>query len=228
VLNCKQNAIAAEQLQKANITNNLKQNLSYLIKKYQIDNETLAKCTGVAQSTIASLRSRTSNPTVLTLQALADFFNVTIDQLITQNGASLDNISQQPSNNTVWIPIIDIVKVADWPFIINTNQNENPDLFVNTRNDIHNLCFAVKLNSEVLMPFYQKNTIFIIDPNQEPKDSNIVLVDLECQNKITFRQLFIDATDYYFKPINPEFSGMQMGNNFKIYGVVIRALQNFQ
>lgn len=222
--------IHKDSAQQIKISDNLKKNLTYLIKKYDIDNDALAKCTGIASSTIASLRSRAGNPTILTLQALADFFNISIDHLINQDCSALDLNAQSQkddlSKSSVLVPIIHIEQVINWPFAIDKKLNSN--FFVNTNNDINNLCFALRLNSEVLMPFYQKNTVFIVDPNKEPVDGNIVVVALDEGNKVTFRQLFIDAQDYYFKPINHEFGGMQLASDFKIYGVVVRALQNFQ
>lgn len=212
--------------QKFNIANNLKNNLSYLIKKYNIDNETLAKCTGLANSTIASLRSRAGNPTILTLKPLADFFGVTLDQLINQDCSLLESVDENSKLNqniNIAIPIIDISRVAEWPFYIDFNIQDNPELYINTTNNINNMCFAVTLDSEVLAPYYKKNTVFIIDPYKSITDSNIVIVSIDNKSP-TFRQVFIDGGVNYFKPINPDFGKMQLSQNYTVYGVVIRAV----
>lgn len=222
---------------KDSLVNYLKSNLSYLIKKYNIDNEVLSKCTGIASSTIASLRSRPGNPTILTLHALADFFNVTVDQLISQDCSLLDEVGNSAGggddiNNIIRVPVIDICDAMKWPFDVQKLYPDEPDAddcklrYITTNNDINNLCYAVKLDSEVLKPYYMKNTMFIIDPDKQPLDGNIVLIDLHNTNNLTFRRVFIDSGDYYFKPVNPEFGSMQTYDKCKIYGVVIRALQD--
>ena len=129
--------------------------MAFLLKKYHLDNETLAKCTGVAAATIASLRSRPTNPTIATLQTLADYFNLTIDQLISQD-LSLD--IQEGINNKISlnIPIIDLSMVEQWPFDWQCNHKQIN--CVTTGSGVSNLCCAIALLTEVLLPYYQKNT----------------------------------------------------------------------
>lgn len=81
----------------------------------------------------------------------------------------------------------------------------------------------MRLESEVLMPYYQKNTVFIIDPHKDVVDSNLVVVSLGGQ-KPTYRQVFIDADTFYFKPVNPGFGSMQTYSEYKIHGIIIRAI----
>lgn len=97
---------------KLDINNNLKNNLRYLIKKYKIDNETLAKCTGLSLATIASLRTRSNNPTVLTLQPLADFFNLTIDQLINHDCSELEDTNSKIQKILLYLYLI-LIWLAD-------------------------------------------------------------------------------------------------------------------
>lgn len=216
--------------QKLNQANYLQQNLKFLIKKYNLDNDSLAKITGLTSYTIASLRTRITNPTLVTLKPLAEFFNLTIDQLVYQD-CCIDHGSQQQNLNlinNVNIPVIDIERASSWPFdgYKNNNINDINDInieFITTTGKINNNCYAIKLDSEVLMPSYQKNTILIIDPNKTPQDSNIVLISIE-NNPLTYRQVFLDAGVFYFKPVNPDFGGMVLIKKYKIYGVVIRAI----
>lgn len=208
--------------------NYLQQNLKFLVKKFNIDNESLAKYTGLSNATIASLRSRANNPTVQTLKPLAEFFNLTIDQLVYQDCSNLcsinTNINREQTEN-ILLPIIDLMDVIHWPFDILDNSLNARYQYVTTSGKINNYCYAVRLDSEILMPYYQKNAILIIDPNKETKDSNIVLLSLNANNPSpTFRQVFIDAGSYYFKPVNSTFGGMQTAVDCKIYGVLVRAI----
>lgn len=216
---------AIKNNKKQELDNNLRLNLAYLIKKYKIDNEILAKCTGLSSATIASLRSRATNPTISTLQPLVEFFNITIDELINQDCQQLDaNRSEEANLSTraknISIPIISLDRVKDWPYQV----TKSPEVqYINTKNDINNNCYALKLDGNVLLPQYKKNTLFIVDPDLEVNDSNLVVVSLN-KTPATFRQVFIDSYKYYFKPINPDFGGMEFVENYSVHGVVIRAI----
>ncbi|MBP9722784.1 MAG: helix-turn-helix domain-containing protein [Gammaproteobacteria bacterium] len=204
---------------KLSLIDNLQKNLKYLIKKYNLDNESLAKCTGLASSTIASLRTRATNPTILTLQPLADFFNITIDQLISQDYTSQEQQNSNINNQAVInIPLININMVPEWP-----TGNVNILDYITTSGKINSRCFALRLDSEVLMPNYQKNTVLIIDPYKTAEDSNIVILSIE-NKQLTYRQVFIDGMVLYFKPVNTEFGSLEVISNYKIYGVVVRAI----
>ncbi len=206
---------------KDDINNNLKNNLKYLIKKYNIDNETLAKCTGLSLATIASLRTRSNNPTVLTLQMLADFFNLTIDELINHDCSQFDTINSAIKKNIV-VPIINLDMVSQWPINADRILSESNDV-VTTTGNVSNFCYALRIDNEVLMPQYRKNTILIVDPNKKVADSNLVIVSFNCQ-KPTYRQVFIDADTLYFKPLNPDFGSMQYYKEYKVHGVIVRAI----
>lgn len=220
------------------IRSNIQSNLQYLIKKYNIDNDILAQCTGVSVSTIASLRSRATNPTILTLYPIAEFFNISIDQLINEDCSFKypNNIVDLNKSKNINLVVLDLNKIdisnqsGNIGSINNleyTNKNNDNLESVNTTADINPNCYAVKLDSEVLKPNYNKNTILIIDPELKPQDGNIVLVSLTKNTaKPTFRQVFVDSNTLYFRTINTEFGGMQAYNTYKIHGVVVRAVYN--
>lgn len=198
--------------------NYLKTNLAFLIKKYNFDNESLAKCTGLATATIASLRTRATNPTIATLQPLAEIFGISIDQLISQDcRIDIEQKTFDSSISILSVPIIDLKNVPTWPHKFTAEQ------YIVTNNNISNACYAIQLSTEILAPMYQKHTVLILDSERVPEDSNIVLLSLN-NSELTFRQVFIDAGQFYFKPINQQFGGLQMVQEYKIYGVVVRAI----
>lgn len=209
----------------SNLSNQLQKNLKFLIKKYNLDNDSLAKITGLTSYTIASLRARSTNPTLLTLKPLAEFFNLTIDQLVYDNCEIIDESNKNNNLNldNINIPIININDLNSRVVNIYNNENNNVIDYIVTSGNINNNSYALRLDSEVLMPSYQKNTVLIVDPSKVPQDSNIVVISID-NNQPTYRQVFIDSGEFYFKPINPDFGGMAIIKNYKIYGVVIRAI----
>ena len=68
---------------------NLTNNLRHLMQRCNIDSTELSKSTGIALTTINGLKRGGGNPTLSTLQTIADFFNVSISQL-TENNISND------------------------------------------------------------------------------------------------------------------------------------------
>lgn len=63
--------------------NNLSDVLSFLMDKGEIKSAELARKTGIAQPVISRLMTGiTSNPQILTIKPIADFFDVTLEQLL--------------------------------------------------------------------------------------------------------------------------------------------------
>lgn len=61
----------------------IRDRLLQLIEKYEIDQAEIAEGTGITQATISRILSgHIKNPMIETVQALADFFNVSLDYMI--------------------------------------------------------------------------------------------------------------------------------------------------
>ena len=149
------------------------------------------------------------------------FFDVTIDEMINSDCSSLRK-SKTQLTNLIYLPFVSLANTDNWPKLDSTDKQ------IATENNVGAHCYAIELDNEVLTPKYDKGTIFIIDPLAGANDSDIVIVKLAHQHSPLFRQIFIDGDNQYFSAINPKFGGMQEFNEYKINGVVVRAIRNLR
>ncbi|MFU8797341.1 MAG: helix-turn-helix domain-containing protein, partial [Gammaproteobacteria bacterium] len=97
-----------------NVFNNdiglLSSNLRQLMQLKNIDAANLSKKTGIALTTINSLKRGTGNPTLATLQILGEFFQVSVGDLI--ETCLIE--SQNKQNTASEIPLIEMSSLEDF------------------------------------------------------------------------------------------------------------------
>lgn len=198
-------------------TNHLTNNLRYLMQKKGIDAGDLSKSTGIALTTINSLKRGVGNPTLSTMQAIAEFFQITIGQL-TESALSDRNTRL----NLVELALLDIQDVQI--FLSGHSQFKST---ISVEVEKNNQLFGVKINNNSLAPFFEKGTIFIVDPTLQSQDGDIVLVQFNNQLPC-FRKIFMEEEACIFTPVS-EIAGSEISKskNFTIHGIVIKAIQNF-
>lgn len=199
-------------LNSAHLTNNLR----HLMQKNGIDATELSKSTGIALTTINGLKRGIGNPTLSTLQTIAEFFNITLGQL-TEHSLSAGG----PKNLLTEIPLLDIQEIPEF-----LSSSDNFKTCLSIEADRNNL-FAVKITNNFMAPIFEKGTIFIVSPDLQPQDGDIVLVEFNNQLPC-FRKIFIEGEACLFSPVS-EIIGSEIfkSKNFIIHGTIIKAIQNF-
>lgn len=187
----------------------------------------LAHQTGVPQSTLSRILSgETTHPHRSSLEPLATFFQVSLNQLLGRDPITslrrLSNAAHLPK-----VPLLTWEQITPW-------LEPNPS-FVTTETvqvdiPLAEGSFAVIIDDTAMEPQFPNGTVLIIDSQKVPKDRNFVVATLKDSHKIIFRQLLTDGINRYLRPLNPDFSqfGMiTMSDNDKIAGVVIQARKNY-
>jgi SOS-response transcriptional repressor LexA len=197
-------------------------NLQRLMRARNISEAELARQTGTPQPTLHKILSgKTENPRASTLKALADFFDISMDELLTG-----EIITQRNSlHNTIQsIPII------SWDECI---DNFN---FVNSltpTNWCHwTVCETLSKNAFALIskpsmePRFPKGTILIIDPNTKPVDGDFAIVHYPNTSEATLREFSIDGPIRLLLQING--NGEQSNlDNIKILGILIKSIFSY-
>ena len=198
-------------------SNNLTNNLLYLMKINETDVAELSKATGVAITTINGLRKGSGNPTLSTLQSIADFFKISIGYL-TEKCLSDTKLKFA----LVEIPLIGIQDLHHF-LVDKTNFKTTISLEIE---NIGNL-FAVKINNNSMAPHFEKGTVFVISHETLPQDGDIVLVQFNKQTPC-FRKIFIEDDLCIFSPVS-EIIGTELfkSKNYTLHGIVTKAIQNF-
>ena len=203
------------------------------MKQNNINVSQLSKNTGLTNTTISRICSDpASNPTISSLERIADFFNVTPNQLLGRDPLP-NNINNCSPNFSAWenIPIITLKQAIKWPNNIEEVRENESTNYILTDIDIAEDYFAIIAEDETLEPKFSQGTILIFAPNKEVKNKNYVIMHDENKSLPQIRQILIDGSDMYTKTINPEFSpnGPVKINheNIKVLGVLVQAKANY-
>lgn len=190
--------------------------LTRLMAEKKIRAAELARQIDLPQPTVHRIATGAcEHPHLSSLGPIARFFSITIDQL-----KGHDPIPWLDRNCKV--PLLNWDQVLKWP----SNRHEISNESILTDAVVGSLGYALKTNDASMDPAFPKFTTLIADPEKQFKDRSFVIVKLHHYSKVIFRQLLIDAEDFYLKPLSPDFEQYKMtrlNNNDKILSVVVQA-----
>lgn len=211
--------INLDQAQRSSIS----ENLARLIALKKTTENKVAQDLNIPVISVKRLLSgETTDPRISTLKAMADYFNVAIDNLITTD--DMVNYGAISQTKPLFIPVldwesaknIDAIDLSRWhewvPVTIGKNENVSPRSFA--------------LESRPSMyPRFQQGTLFIVDPELTATDGDLVLINLRQNNELTLRELFVDPPECQLHPINQGASILQFSKEeHEILGVVFLTL----
>lgn len=204
---------------------NISINIQLLMDRSGINPTELARRVDIPQPTIQRILSnKSNNPRSATLIPIAKYFGVSLPQLKSNN---LFGVMTPKEWNQV--PILSWNNIEKW--INNPTQLIDNELkIIPTSFSITNKAFAVRIDDWHSSPQFPKNTLLLFDPGTKAKDSCYVLVHLSNHKEILFRQLIIDVTDYFIKPLNPDLGGRltEIKKNDRILGTLFEARFYYQ
>lgn len=212
----------------------LVQVLEKLMKENDLNISQLSRNTGLSNTTIKRMCTiPDSNPTVSSVEKLAEFFGVRTSQLLGFEPLNQHETQQYFPNFDHWnkVPLITLEQTLQWP----NQDNPHEDVcskYVKTDLEISDKAFSLSVGDSSLEPRFSEGTIFVLEPDKEPKNKDYVLVLINQKSLPQFRQIFMDGPDWYLKPINPDLAQItpffSLENKaFKILGVIIQAKMEF-
>jgi len=199
----------------------LAENIKKLLDAYQINESELARKLDVPYNTIHRIANgTTSDPRISTLQQIADYFGLSLDAILSKTQEH--NFITQKENLIIpilnWDTILkqnfakDLDK-ANWKKWIQTSQ-------IKTVKDINQL-FALE-STKSMQPRFPSGTTFIIDPNENPIDGDLVLIRFRDTSAVSLRELVIDSPDWQLNAVIPGSAPLVYKiNDHEIMGVVI-------
>lgn len=195
-------------------------NLRRLMVASNVSEAEIARKTSIPQPTIHKiLTGKTSDPRASTLSALASFFNVSIDELVT--GQESRGFVRKINN----LPIISWEQAIKFEEVISNLQPSNWDKWVVTE-PLPSNCFAL-LSKPSMEPRFPKGTALVIDPNLKPEDGDILLVYYPDTNEATMREISIDGPSVLLSCLYGASSSEQLTNNIKTLGVLIKSIFSY-
>lgn len=207
----------------------IKEILNYLLTTHGMSEAELGRKINVPRPTINRLVSgRTPDPRASTLKAIADYFEVSIDQLLGKQPLLINNCQNLFKTTNIELPIIDWTKATKWEVQIQNLNHENHFDWVMIDPSIETGLFALKVQGESMWPQFAENTVLIIDPKKQAKNKDFVIVYIKQSDEIFFRQLIIEGKYKFLKAINVIFPTISIGSDDIIIGVVLQARNDYQ
>lgn len=205
--------------------------LRKLMGEVHISEAELARKTDIPQPTLHRILSgATKSPRGASLAPLANFFSVTINQLLGVDPLPEDRVpgTYNPRiQGWTSVPVIDWEQAAQWETFKDTLRGSTWDKWASTDLPVSEDAFAIEVKGSAMEPRFNENTILIIEPKRVPADRDFVVAGAIDRNMAVFKQLLRDGDDCYLKSLNDQFKTLEMGNQYFIIGTLIQARMDF-
>lgn len=98
--------------------------------------------------------------------------------------------------------------------------------WINTTERIGPNAFALYVRGDSMEPEFSEGDIILVDPAEEAASGDFVVVRLDDEAEATFKQLIIDGSRRYLKPLNPRYPIMEVTTSATICGVVLTSTKH--
>jgi SOS-response transcriptional repressor LexA len=206
-------------------------NLKKLITGAEISESELSRKTNIAQPIIHRILNRqNTNPKIETIRPIANFFGVTISQLIGESLLFYENeeFSKPELQKLTALPLLSWEKLTSWLAAPEQQIKKHPKIITDLPTS--KLAYALKIVDASLEPLFLKGTILIVEPKREPKNGDFVIMKQKNQNIAVIRQFILDGELKYLKSLHAEVQNvapkLMSADNF-FCGVVIQSKTNY-
>jgi SOS-response transcriptional repressor LexA len=190
-------------------------------------NETqLAKSCNLPQPTIHRILSgHTTDPRMSTLVQIADYLEVSLDQLIGKVPIDEKNYALSKIKT---VPIISWRNAIEGRIFTSSLTLNNWEHWAATETPLSKDAFVL-VTKPSMAPRFPPNTLLFIEPEKEYNDGDLVIVFFKNTEEATIRELIIDGPTKELRPILPETDKNLRFNTdlHHIIGSVIQARYDF-
>ncbi len=186
--------------------------LKTLMFKKNIKTTQLARDLDLPQQTLQRIVSGTSpNPHVKNLKPIADFFNITLEQLKGEQPLP-ESFADMHLPTAAKPKARQLPKVCwdDIEIYLNNPGAYKLESTIFVEESAGNNTFALTLGDSAMEPYFPQNCLLIMSPEKNPKDRSFVLAKIADSKTYLFRQLLIDGEYKYLKALNPDLSAFPM------------------
>ncbi|MBY0379499.1 MAG: XRE family transcriptional regulator [Burkholderiales bacterium] len=200
--------------------------IKILLEECNLDEASLSRHVCIPKSTLSRLINHDANPTLETIKPIAEFFGLTVSQLIGETAIPSDRLPGTCFPNPYTVSRVPILNFLN----IDTYLNDTISNFewVSTEKELTEKSFAIFIENDEFNLFIPKNSLVIININSLPEYGDIVLAKLKKTNTLTLRQFMVDDGDCYFRTLNPNINKVsKVSKEDTIYGVIIEHRLNY-
>ncbi|MDX2346677.1 MAG: helix-turn-helix domain-containing protein [Legionella sp.] len=200
-----------------------------MIKHSNMSVSDLAKATGLPQPTLYQLYTGvTENPRKKTLIALADYFSVTVSQLLGEAPLPVylpEKTKVQLELNTA--PLLTLDDLYHWPNQINLDHKK--EIFLD--NPSNHTTFAITMPDNSMEPLFPNGCLLIFDTEKTARDQDCAIVFLNATNQFVFKKILMRNELIYAQSVhathnNPE--AILLAPQDKVFAALREARLSFE
>jgi SOS-response transcriptional repressor LexA len=204
----------------------IRQTLELLLQLHDLTEAELARRSKMPQPTIHRLLTgATPDPRLSTLLPLAEFFDITINQLV--GAEPLPQLSRDISGTRklVKLPLIPWDKAADWQKIIGDYIPANWQYWttVTTDNKPSPNSFALIIEVKDMPPPFGYNSVLILDPDFELRHGSYVVIHRISDQSTTIKKLQFEGAEKWLVPLNEKIAATLYSEDYVICGTITQA-----
>jgi phage repressor protein C with HTH and peptisase S24 domain len=87
--------------------------------------------------------------------------------------------------------------------------------------------FTAKVPDDTMEPEFQEGEVLLISPRSNAKHNDFIIVGTKIGSAPVFKQLIVQCSDRYLKPLNPRYPLELVESELHVYGVVIGKYKSF-
>lgn len=184
----------------------------------------LFRRTGIGQPVIHRIASgETDNPKIATLSPIANYFNISISQLIGDDPLPEARLSGRYSRKLErWhkVPLLAWNHIPTW---LSSTDPQTPARKIATDARVGENAYAVELYNTSMSPQFPQGTTLIIDPKRQPQDGDFAVIHQQNKQAPTFKQVLIDGASILLKPLNKDFNTINYSDDYRFLGVMVQS-----
>lgn len=187
-------------------------NLSALMLKKNVETKTLSAFTGISVSLLNALKRGKGNPTLGTLITLANYFDVSVDELMSSKKIATHEA----------VKIIPVYSLQDVHNLNAVKSQQNIYLQITDAQD--GKMFAVVANNSSMLPFFDKGSTFVISADKKYTDGDIVLVRINNERNV-LRKVFLVNKGLLFQTISIGAESLAY-DHYQVIGTVTKVIHD--
>ena len=193
------------------------ENLTNLMEEHDISNSALGEIVGVSREAIRQWKSGKIAPTIDKAIKLADYFGVSVDELL---GKRIDTEREIP------LPLVGVVSAG--PFDILNEDQWNEKLSVSAdllASRPKNNCVTMKVSGDSMSPYLLEGDVLVVHRQTYAHNGNIVVMYDPVLNGYTVKKFQRNGDTVTLIPFNDQYNPMKYNNpseqQLNLYGVCV-------
>lgn len=207
--------------------------MKQLLQHTKMSGNALARDLNFPPPTITRLvTGGVKDPRASTLIAIADYFNITVDQLLGREHLpktfTLSDNKETTPKPHLSIPVLNTSQVIHYQEYLN-----NPTEWLRWQSNHESLdnkyAFAMQLKNDLYQPVFNKGTLVIIDPKVTPESDDYVLVAFTGDANGIIKRYVAEGRHKSLHALNPDLKTIPFEtDDCSIIGVIIETYTRFK